>query len=232
MSPWILWFITTTILTWILGNWLLAAIIAFVVVHLARSQYTGRSPNPLPFLQARREISELQRTVATNPDNAAAHNDLGRLLALKGNFSEALSHMEKAHKRSPESAETTFFYGYVLLALGKDEEGLPLIREALDVKATLRYGEPYLLTGTIFFDAGRFEDAVPWLERFTKMNTDSVEGYYKLGRCYAELGRNEEAKKALEEAAEAYQHAPRFIRRAQGPWNRKAKWYRRTRLRS
>ena len=210
---------------------MLAAIIAGLLVYLVRAQYTGQSPNPLPFLQAHREISELRRTVATNPDNAAAHNDLGRLLALKGKFSEALPHMEKAHKRSPESAETTFFYGYALLALGKDEEGLPLIREALDVKATLRYGEPYLLTGTIFFDEGRFEDAVPWLESFTKMNTDSVEGYYKLGRCYAELGRNEEATKALEEAEEAYQHAPRFIRRAQGPWNRKAKWYHRTRLR-
>ena len=231
MSPWFLWFITTWFLSRLLGNWLLAALIAGVVVYLVRAQYAGRSPNPLPFLQARREIAELRSTIDTNPENAAAHNDLGRILALKTKFSEALPHMEKAYARSPESAETTFFYGYALLAIGKEQEGLPLIRKALEVKATLRYGEPYLLTGTIYFNEGRFEEAVPWLEQFTKMNTDSVEGYYKLGCAYAELGRREEAAKALQDATDAYRQAPRFIRRAQGPWNRKAKWYRRMKLR-
>lgn len=231
MSPWILWLITTWFLSGILGSWLFAAIIAGLLVHLVRAQYTGQSPNPLPFLQERREIAELRSTLDTNPENAAAHNDLGRILALKGKFSEADPHMEKAYARSPESAETTFFHGYVLLALGKEQEGLPLIRKALEVKATLRYGEPYLLTGTIYFNEGRFEEAVSWLEQFTKMNTDSVEGYYKLGRSYAELGRRKEATKALRDAADAYRQAPRFIRRAQGPWNRKAKWYRRMKLR-
>jgi tetratricopeptide (TPR) repeat protein len=221
MSTWILWIITT----FILGNPLIALVVVLAVVYLARARYTGRYWNPFAFVQAQREIADLRTTVETNPENAAAHNDLGRILALKGKFSEALPHLEKAHQRSPDSAETSFFYGYVLLGSGKEQEALGLIEKALETKPKLRYGEPYLLTGNVYFSAGRFEEAIPWFEQFTEMNTDSVEGYYKLGRSLAEAGRREEARQALKDATDAFRHAPRFIRRAQRPWNRRARWF-------
>ncbi|MDP3937750.1 MAG: tetratricopeptide repeat protein [Deltaproteobacteria bacterium] len=227
MSTWILWFITSMIL----GNPLLALVIVLAVVYLGRAEYTGRYWNPLSYFQLQRQIADLRNTVETNPENAAAHNDLGRILALQGKYAEALPHMEKAFERSPESAETAFFYGYTLLASGKEQEALPHIREALEAKPSLRYGEPYLLTGNFYFKEGRHDDAIAWFEKFTEMNTDSVEGYYKLGRSCAEAGRKDDARKALEDAELAYRHAPRFIRRAQRPWNRKAKWFLRTTLR-
>ncbi len=203
----------------------LTLIVVLAIVYLSRARYTGRYWNPLAFIQAQREIAELRATVETNPENAAAHNDLGRILALKGKFPEALPHMEKAYGRSPDSAETSFFYGYVLLASGKEQEGLSLIEKALEAKPRLRYGEPFLLTGNVYFDSDRFEEAIPWFEQFTEMNTDSVEGYYKLGRSLAEVGRREEARRSLKDAADAFRHAPRFIRRTQRPWYRKARWF-------
>lgn len=222
MSTWILFSIIFN-LFWRYP--VLTLIVVLAIVYLSRARYTGRYWNPFAFIQAQREIAELRTTVETNPENAAAHNDLGRILALKREFPEALPHLEKAYARSPDSAETSFFYGYVLLASGKEQEGLSLIEKALEAKPKLRYGEPLLLTGDVYFDNKRFEEAIPWFEQFTEMNTDSVEGYYKLGRSLSEVGRREEARRSLEDAADAFQHAPRFIRRIQRPWYRKARWF-------
>jgi tetratricopeptide (TPR) repeat protein len=220
MSTWILWMITTVIV----GNPFVALGIVLLVVWLGSAQFTGRYWNPLGFLRARREVDRLRTDIETNPGNAAAHNDLGRILALKGKFDEALPHLEKAYARSPESAETSFFYGYALLASGKEEEGRARIEDALELKPRLRYGEPYLLTGNVYYDQGRHADAIPWYETFTKLNTESAEGFYKLGRAYAQTGRPDDARAALRDAIAAYRQAPRFIRRKQRPWNWKSAW--------
>ncbi len=224
MSTWILWLIATLVV----GNPFVALLIVLAIVYLGQAQFTGRYPSPFAFLQSRRKIAGLRITLETNPEDAAAHNDLGRILALKGKFAEALPHLEKAHRRSPESAETAFFYGYTRLALGEEKEGLALIEEALEKKPRMRYGEPYLLTGDVYAKRGRWDAAIPWYEAFTRLSTESVEGFYKLGRCYAEVGRADEARAALAGAVTAYRQAPRYIRRSARPWYWKARWRRRT----
>jgi tetratricopeptide (TPR) repeat protein len=224
MSTWILWLITSLVV----GNPFVALLIVLAIVYLGQAQFTGRYANPLAFLQSHRQIAKLRTTIETNPEDAAARNDLGRILALKGKFAEALPHLDKAHRRSPESAETGFFYGYTQLALGKDEEGLALIEDALEKKPRLRYGEPYLLTGDVHARLRRFDAAIPWYEAFTRLSTESVEGFYKLGRCYTEVGRADEARAAYMSALVAYRQAPRYIRRRERPWYWKARWNRRT----
>lgn len=220
MSGWLLWLITSVIV----GNPFVALVIVLAVFYLGSVQFTGRAWNPLAPLRARRQIDSLRADIEANPENAAAHNDLGRILALRRNFDEAIPHLGKAHARSPDSADTGFFLGYALLATGREPEGLPLIEEALAAKPRLRYGEPYRLTGDVYLGAGRFEEAQPWFDTFTRLNTDSVEGFYKLGRCHAGTGRKEEARRALRDALAAYRQAPRFIRRAQRLWALKAAW--------
>src|SRR4030042_512452 len=136
----------------------------------------------------------------------------------------AIVYLGPARGRSPESAETGFFYGYTQLALGKDEEGLALIEDALEKKPRLRYGEPYLLTGDVHARLRRFDGAVPWYEAFTRLSTESVEGFYKLGRCYTEVGRADEARAAYMSAMVAYRQDPPHIRRRERPWDWKPRW--------
>jgi tetratricopeptide (TPR) repeat protein len=88
----------------------------------------------------------------------------------------------------------------------------------------MRYGEPYRLIGDVYLRGGRFAEALPWYETFTRLNTDSVEGFYKLGRCLAGTGRNDDGRRAMRDALAAYRQAPRFIRRAQRLWYLKAAW--------
>lgn len=220
MSGWLLWLITSVIV----GNPILALVIVLAVFYLGGVQFTGRAWNPLAPLRARREIERLRSDLEANPENAAAHNDLGRLLALRGKFGQALPHLEKARARSPDSAETGFFLGYTLLATGKETEGRPLIEEALAAKPRMRYGEPYRLIGDVYLRAGRFAEALPWYETFTRLSTDSVEGFYKLGRCHAGTGREDDGRRAMRDALAAYRQAPRFIRRSQRLWYLRAAW--------
>jgi tetratricopeptide (TPR) repeat protein len=88
----------------------------------------------------------------------------------------------------------------------------------------MRYGEPYRLVGDVHLRAGRFGEALPWYETFTRLNTDSAEGFYKLGRCLAGAGREADARGAMRDALAAYRQAPRFIRRVQRPWYLRAAW--------
>jgi len=125
-------------------------------------------------LRARREMARLRADIEANPANAAAHNDLGRILALSRRFAEALPHWRRPRALA-RLGETGFFLGYALLATGKETEGLPLVEEALAAKPRMRYGEPYRLIGDVYLRAGRFAEGSPGT-RPSRGSTRSVEG--------------------------------------------------------
>ncbi len=169
------------------------------------------------------EIRHLRRIVTVNPHNVVAQTDLGRELALAGRPREALEHLRAAEPRSADSAETLYFLGYSLLQLKKWKEGSRYILRALDIEPKFRYGEPYLRLGDYHLARKRFAEALPYYETFRSIHTSSAEGLYKLGWCYQEAGRLAEAREALTAAVEAFETGPRYKRREDRPWFRRAR---------
>ena len=164
------------VLTWMTGNPILALIVVLVVSAAGYGYVSGQLLRIPRVVDRWLTIRELDRAVGTNPHDATAQADLGRLLVEAGQPARALSHLEAAHARAPEVAETAYYLGAALLRLGDATRGRPLIEEALSRDPHLGYGEPYLRLADYYLDHGRPAEALAHLERFAEMHASSVEG--------------------------------------------------------
>jgi tetratricopeptide (TPR) repeat protein len=169
-------------------------------------------------------IRQLRQTVATNPHDATAQADLGRLLVEAGQPGLAVAHLEIAHGRAPEVAETAYHLGAAKLRLGDEARGRALIEQALARDSRIGYGDPHLRLADYYLDQRRPGEALDHLERFTAMHASSVEGRYKLARACLATGQQARARAALDEARRAYAGAPRFKRREERLWRLRVAW--------
>ena len=213
-------------LAWVTGNPLLAFVIVLVISVAGYGYAFGRMLRIPQAVNRWLAIRELERTVRTNPHNATAQADIGRLLVEAGQPGRALSHLETAWARAPEVPENAYYLGAARLRLGDGAGGRPLIEQALARDPRLGYGEPHLRLGDYYLERGDPAEAVVHLERFTEMHASSVEGRYKLARARLATGERDGARAALDDAVRAYRGAPGFKRREERLWRLRAGWLR------
>ncbi len=217
-------FFLFVLLSWITGNPILAGAILLL---LFAGSYLLYSRRLYRFRQTWRDVSrirELRAELAVNPENAKARSDLGEMLARKGRFAEALTHLERAIARCDDQPDTNFYLGWTHLALGNLEEGRRYILRALELNPRFGYGEPHLRLGDFFFSRGEYKEAIPHYEAFRTIYSSGVEGLYKLGECYLAIGEREKGIEVLREAAVAFRSAPWYKRQEERAWGRKAAW--------
>jgi tetratricopeptide (TPR) repeat protein len=140
------------VLTWMTGNPILALVLVLLVSAVTYGYLTARLFRVPRAIHRWRAIRELGRAVALNPHDASAQADLGRLLVDAGDPARALSHLEIAHTRAPEVAETTYYLGAARLRLGNEASGRPLVEEALARDPRLGFVEPHLRLGVFFLE--------------------------------------------------------------------------------
>jgi tetratricopeptide (TPR) repeat protein len=215
-----------TLLTWMTGNPILALVIVALIAAAGYGYVSARIFQVPRAFNRWLAIRELERTVRTNPHDANARADLGRLLLEAGWPARALPHLEAAYARAPEVTETAYALGAARLRLGDESGGRPLIEEALARDARIAYGEPHLRLADFYLARGRAPEALPHLEHFLAMHASSVEGQYKLARACVATGQGDRARAALNEAARAYGGAPRFKRREERLWRLRVAWLR------
>jgi len=216
-------FLLFWLLTWVTGNPILAG--AIILLFFGGS-YLLYSRRLYRFRQVWRDVGrlrELRAELAVNPENAKARSNLGKLLARKGRFDEALVHLEKAITRCDDQADTNFYLGWTHLALGDLERGRRHIVRALELNPRFGYGEPHLRLGDFFFARSEWKEAIPHYEAFRDIYSSGIEGLYKLGECYLLTGDRVKGVEALREAAAAYRGAPWYRRQEERAWGRKAR---------
>jgi tetratricopeptide (TPR) repeat protein len=214
------------LLTWITGNPILALVAVLLVSAVGYGYAFGRLFQIPRTVNRWLAIRDLDRTVRTNPHDATAQADLGRLLVEAGQPGRAEGHLEVAYARAAEVPEIGYYLGAARLRLGDEARGRPLIEQALAQDPRLAYGEPHLRLADYYLEHGRPAEAVTHLERFREIHTSSVEGRYKLARAYLATGQPDRARAELDEALQAYRGAPRFKRREARLWRLRAGWLR------
>jgi len=127
------------LLSWITGNPLVALLAILLLSGAGYGYLTGRLLRVPRALGRWGTIRELQRAVATNPHDATARNDLGRLLVEAGRHGKALPHLEAAVARMAEAPETLYYLGAARLGTGHVAGGRPGARG--------RRGRPHGLPG-------------------------------------------------------------------------------------
>ena len=131
-----------------------------------------------------------------------------RVYSLQGQDNKAIAEGEKALAISPNFAELNLTFGETLSTVGRHEEALERVKRGL----RLNPHQPpiyFHIAGICYSQAGMIEEAIESFEREIELNPNAIllRSWMTLASLYAQLGRDEDAKKA---AIEVHRIAPDY----------------------
>lgn len=181
-------------------------------------------PDPVLYLRVASRVKSLEQQLALNPANGTAASQLAEIWLAKRRPRRAAPLLERALERDPKSAELRYLLGLAHVRAGNPAAALAPLDEAIDADPKVRYGSAFLARGDALAALGRDTDAIAAYERFTKINTSSLEGLYKLSLVRRRSGDGRGADHAKAEALDTYRVLPKYQRRAQLAWWLRAKF--------
>jgi tetratricopeptide (TPR) repeat protein len=157
-------------------------------------------------------LTEFQRAVAQDPDNADARNALGILLHLSFRRpAEAIEHYEKALEVRPTFSEARTNLANVYLDQGRYDEAIKLYEQVLN---DMLYPTPFIAQGNMgwaYFKKGDTQKALENIRAAVTLNPKFCLGYKNLGLIHDQTGNTEEAcrqftryRESCEDAADAH----------------------------
>lgn len=132
---------------------------------------------------------------ATDPDAAAEYLRRAFQAQMSGDFDTAIDLYQRSIAASP-TAEAHTFLGWTYSFQGRLEDAIEECQKAIAVDPT--FGNPYNDIGAYLIEMGRFDEAIPWLERATRAPRYASPQFPRLnlGRVYL---AKEMYSRALEE---------------------------------
>ena len=143
-----------------------------------------------------------------NPDNAAAHNNLARLLSAGGKPAEAGYHYEQALRIDSGYVDAHFNYGRLMIEQGRMSEALKRFAEAIRIDPD--YARAYNGIGAILAVQGNYLQAEPYFRKAVELDPGDDRNYTSRAWAY-EFVENPEA--AIDDYTRAIEIAP------EEPWN-------------
>lgn len=124
---------------------------------------------------------------------------LADIAYMQRNWEEAEEIYKQVIELDPNNATALNNYGYMLAELGKNlDEAEAMIRKALKIRPK----EPAFWDslGWVYFQRGKYEEALKWVEKAVKAQPNDAELRYHLGMIFWKLGEREKALRELREA--------------------------------
>jgi adenylate cyclase len=140
----------------------------------------------------------LQRTIELDPSFTKARGMLAFNLVMLWRHDEAVAEGERCYQLEPNSAAGLYWYGMILISVGRVEEAASLLKEALRLNPIPP--NVYLRSIAIALrELGRYEEAIAYLKRAIEREPNDFLAYYGLAATYSMAGRMEEAHAAAKE---------------------------------
>ena len=139
-----------------------------------------------------------RHALAIDPKSSFAHNNLGLVLAQRGETSEAMRKFREATEIDPNFAEAHNNLGHLLVSQGSLEEGIQELRKAILIKPA--FAEAHNNLGNALAERGELNEAVKQLHEALRANPEYAAAFYNLGRVSAKQGQ-------LEKAIDSYKRA-------------------------
>lgn len=149
--------------------------------------------------EARKQALEFaEKALSIDPSGGAPYNILANLSSQERKFDEAIAYGEHAVSLDPGNARAVAFLGRTLIFAGRAEDALPPVQRA---KRFNPFTPSILLRweGVAFHTLERYEEAVTAFEGARSRNPKGVLPVAWLALTYADMGRDEDARKAAED---------------------------------
>ena len=151
------------------------------------------------------------KAVEWNPQDSLGWYYLGRTKYNENRFDEAVAAFQTCLKLDPKNVKAEDNLGLSYEGLNRAEDAIAAYKIALawQVGAPIQDPGPSLDLGSLLVDAGRPEEALPYLTEAARLSPQDYRVHRQLGKAYAHLDRFEPARAELEKASQlAPQNAP------------------------
>jgi tetratricopeptide (TPR) repeat protein len=136
-------------------------------------------------------VTEWKKALQLNPDDAKAHNNLGRVLAAKGDIDEAVEHWQRALQLNPDYAEAHNNLGTALVRKGRFDEAIAHFRTVLETNP--ESPEVHNNLGRALAERGKLGEALKHWRKAVALNPASAEAHNNLGTGLFQTGKLDEA---------------------------------------
>jgi adenylate cyclase len=134
--------------------------------------------------------------IRLDPGDARCHDFLALAYLLRGDFDDALAHYERSVALNPNDANGLASMGHALAVVGRAEEGIAMIRQAMRLNP--HHPEWYwAMLAIAFYAARRYEEALDAYRRIAVWKKPWH--LARLAACHAQLGRLDEARALVAE---------------------------------
>ena len=168
----------------------------------------------------RRRMRELERAILDNP-SAGNYEELGLLYLDDHKFARARACYDKAIASRKDSIDAFYRRGLAECALGDFAAAVPDLEKAVTADPAYDFHRALGLLAHAYAETGNTEKAASLFEQATKISTSS-EVYYNYALFLHSQGRKEEARHWTQKILDKGPTMPRYQRRRERPWFRKA----------
>ncbi|MGC9007346.1 MAG: tetratricopeptide repeat protein, partial [Sulfurihydrogenibium sp.] len=163
-------------------------------VHYWRGKVATHDLNQESLEVAIVHFSEAIRLKNNYPE---AYFERGKVYLQKGEFEEAQKDLEQAVKLNPKLKEAYSLLAQIELIHGNDEKALEYLNKVSNQEGDDRY---YYSLGKIFYNAGKYSQAIEQFNKTLEKNKYFVDAYVYKAHSLAHLGQYEEAIENLRKA--------------------------------
>jgi adenylate cyclase len=172
--------------------------LAYVGLGLTYSYDGFNRWNPDPMQSFERAIELAQRAITLDSSLSQPHLLLSRVYVQKKQYEQAIAEAQRAVALDPNDADGYRSLGDALISAGRPKEAIELAEQA--IRLSPRYPFYHLLTlGRAYRLTGRCAAAIAPLKKGVTFNPNFFPAHFNLAICYAELGREDEARAEVTE---------------------------------
>jgi len=153
-------------------------------------------------------VSEFQRAIALNPNDATAHQWFGEpTLTALGRFDEAIAEEKRAIELEPLSPNNNTDLGWILIMARRYDDAIAQLRKAVEIDPTFYYA--HVILGVALQAKGELADAIAEYMKAEQLGGD-LESRPLLAFAKAQSGDKSAAVQMLAELDELSHH--RYVR--------------------
>ncbi len=131
------------------------------------------------------------RALTFNPQNPAAHNNLGLVLGDRGQVDQAIAHWRKALEAQPDYTESHYNLGLWLSRRGQIDEAIAHYRALLEIQSD--HVEAHNNLGVALAGRGKFDEAIVHYRKALEIKPEIADTHYNLGLALAARRQFDEA---------------------------------------